>query len=168
MSNIPHFISNVILSVAFAATFIGIFFFTYAKNVEKDVVVNNVNYTVDSLLSGITVVLNDDVKNILSDQVSQVKLGDMSGADKEVDDNNSKLLIQSAQILGTLFVVSLVSTFIIAKYYDLDFTELIIQNLILLCGIGLTEFVFLKYIIANFISANPNIVKKKVLEMLKH
>ena len=92
----------------------------------------------------------------------------MSGADKEVDENNKKLLIQSAQILGTILVVSLVSTFMIAKYYDLDFTELIIQNLILLCGIGLTEFVFLKYIIANFISANPNIVKKKVLEMLKH
>lgn len=168
MSKIPHFISNVILSVAFAATFIGIFFFTYAKNVEKDVVVNNVNYTVDSLLSGITVLVNDNVKTILSNQVSQVKLGDMSGADKEVDENNKKLLIQSAQILGTILVVSLVSTFMIAKYYDLDFTELIIQNLILLCGIGLTEFVFLKYIIANFISANPNIVKKKVLEMLKH
>jgi len=168
MSKIPHFISNVILSVAFASTFIGIFFFTYAKNVEKDVVVNNVNYTVDSLLSGITVLANDDAKKILAEQVSQVKLGDMSGADKEVNDNNSKLLVQSAKILGTILVVSLITTFIIAKIYDLDFTELIIQNLILLCGIGLTEFIFLKFIIANFISANPNIVKKKVLEMLKH
>ena len=34
-----HMIINVILSVAFAATFIACFFFTYAKNVEKEIVI---------------------------------------------------------------------------------------------------------------------------------
>jgi len=40
--NISHVIVNVSLNVAFAACFIGLFFFTYAKDVEKTIVVNNV------------------------------------------------------------------------------------------------------------------------------
>ena len=46
---IPQFIVNFLLSVSFAASFIGIFFFTYGKIVEKQIVVNNVNYTINDL-----------------------------------------------------------------------------------------------------------------------
>ena len=63
MSDKPeHLIVNVILSVAFASSFIGIFFFTYGKEVEKNIIINNVQYTVDELLSFPSALLSDDIK----------------------------------------------------------------------------------------------------------
>ena len=163
---LPHLIVNVILSVAFASSFIGAFFFTYGKEVEKSIIVNNVQYTVDELLGFPSALLSDDIKKKLITYLNDVKLSDMTVADKKVSDNNTQLLQKAGIILSILLVVSLVASFYISKKYNLNFPFILSQNLILLCGIGLVEFVFLKFIAGNYISANPNIVKKKILETI--
>ena len=67
-------ISNVILSVIFSASFICIFFFTYAKNVEKEVVINNLTYLVNSLLSSpISLFKNFSIYNYANNQLSELK-----------------------------------------------------------------------------------------------
>ena len=90
----------------------------------------------------------------------------MTVADKKVNDNNTQLQVKAGVILGILLVVSLVTAWYISEKYKLNLPFILSQNLILLCGIGLVEFVFLKFIAANYISANPNIVKKKILEII--
>lgn len=160
-----HSIVNVILPVAFASSFIGIFFFTYATNIEKQIVVNNVKYTVEDLLENITTFASDDIKNLLADQVGQIELGDMTKADKEVAQKNHDLLIMAAKFIGVLLTVSLVTSYLLAEKYKLDFYDIIGKNLILLVGVAIVEYIILTYIIANYISANPNIVKKSILEL---
>jgi len=160
----PHLIVNVMLSVAFASSFIGLFFFTYGKDVEKNIVIANVEYIVDSLLSFPTSLLSDDTKQKVKTYLTNVKLGDMTQADETVSNNNNDLVRTAAILLSSMLVTIIVITYIISKKYELNFPEIIGQNLILLCGIALVEFVFLKFVARNFISANPNVVKKKLLD----
>lgn len=164
--HLPHLIVNVILAVALASSFIALFFFTYGKEVEKNIVIGNVEYIVDDLLSFPTSLLPDEAKYKLITYLDNVKLSDMTQSDQNVTNNNNELLKISGITLGSMLIISIIIAYIISKKYELDFPFTISQNLILLCGIALVEFIFLKYVLTNFISANPNIVKKKLLEAL--
>lgn len=166
-NKIPHLLINVILSVALASSFIGFFFFTYAKNIERKIVVNNVEYIVEDLTDTVMALLPENIKNLLKIKINDVKLGDMSKEDNDVKESNKKLLLKAGKVLSTLLVVSLLTAFIIAKMYNFDIMDILSKNLVLLSGIALVEFIFLTYIAANFISADPNVVRKKVLEVIK-
>jgi hypothetical protein len=164
---IAEFSVKVMLSIGLASSFIGFFFFTYGKIIEKEIVINNVKYTIDNLGDFILSISTPEIKTELYKHINEVTLPNMDIADENVRDDNNKLLKKSFKYLGTLLLVSLIVSYIICIKYELDFIEIITQNIVLLCGIGLVEFLFLRLVIANYISANPNIVKRRVLQLLK-
>jgi hypothetical protein len=164
--NIPHTIVNVSLNVAFAACFIGFFFFTYAKEVEKTIVITNVEYTVNSLLGNAVELLPDTVRGLMSAKLKSTKLPNMDEADKKVEKSNLELLKLSAMVLGGLLVVVLVGTRYISMQNNINYEDAIYHNLVLLFCIGVTEFIFLKTIAENYISANPNLVMYNIVKLL--
>ena len=164
--NIPHTIVNVSLNVAFAACFIGFFFFTYAKEVEKHIVVNNVEYTVNDLLGNGVEMLPDMVRGIIGAKIKSTKLPNMDAADKKIEDANNELLKLSAMVLGGLLIIVLIGTKYISDANNINYEDAIYHNLILLVCIGITEFIFLKGIAENYISANPNIVMYNIVKLL--
>lgn len=157
---------GILMSVALIAAFLGIFFFTYAKTVERKIVVDNVKYTVRDLTENLNIFIPDETSKNIEKQLSEIKLGDMSAIDKEVDDANKELLKKAFKFLGIVLVVGLGLAGIIAYVYNVDFLTLFVRNLILLAGVALTEFVFLRYVATDFISANPNVIKKTVVEVI--
>ena len=110
----PEFIVNFLIATCFATSFIAFFFFTYAKNVERQIVVNNVNYLIYDLTSNLISFTDNDTKELLISQLNDVNLGDMSEEDKKVEESNNKLLTQSFKLFGTLLIVNLTLAFIIA------------------------------------------------------
>ena len=164
---IPNISVNVILSVALAASFIGIFFFTYVKNVEKEIVVKNVNYTISNFTDLIKNLMSPVVKTELIKELNVSKLPNMNEEDNKVEQDNNILLFKSGKLLGLLLAISLIVAIGICYIYNLNFIEIFSQNLILLCGIALVEFLFLRLVISNYISADPNVVKKQILTVLK-
>ncbi len=164
---IPHFGVNVILSVALASSFIGFFFFTYGKIIEKEIVVKNVDYTINEFTDLIKNFTSPNIRFELIKEINNIKLPNMDKEDEEVKLNNKKLLVKSGKYLGMLFAVSLLIVIAICYIYNLNFVEILSQNLILLCGIALVEFLFLRFVIAKYISADPNVVKKQILLELK-
>lgn len=166
--NISHVIVNVSLNVAFAACFIGLFFFTYAKNVEKTIVVNNVAYIVDDLLASSVAMLPDEARLMLKIKIEETKLPDMTQADKAVEKSNGKLLQQATMVLLILLIVAIVVSHKIAGANKIDFSDAIYHNLVLLACIGVTEYLFLTYIAQNYISADPHVLARTVISMLKH
>jgi len=165
--NIPHTIVNVSLNVAFAACFIGFFFFTYAKNIEKQIVVNNVEYLVNDLLANTVAILPDAIKGPLSKSIKNTQLPDLSEADRAVENSNSSLLQLAIMVLGILLAGCLYGANYMSEKHGIDFEDAVQRNLILLVCIGLTEFVFLKLIAQNFISADPHVVVNHFLHLLK-
>ena len=88
----------------------------------------------------------------------------MDAADKQVADDNNKLLVKSGKLFGISFIILMVISFLISKVNNLDFFELLITNLLLLCAIAFTEYVFLNLVIFEWISADPNKVKSEVIK----
>jgi hypothetical protein len=165
--NIPHTIINVSLNVAFVACFIGFFFFTYAKNIEKQIVVNNIEYLVNDLLANTVTILPDAIKSPLSKSIKNTQLPDLWEADKEVKKSNNNLLQTTIMMLGILLACCLYGANYMSEKHDIDFEDAVNRNLILLVCIGLTKFIFLKFIAQNFISADPHVVVNHFLELLR-
>jgi len=161
-----YLILNIIISVALASSFIAFFFFTYAKNVEKLIVVKNVKYVINDLLDNIVPLIPKSLKDQIIEQIDQIKLPDMTEADTNVENENNKLLVRSKQLYGKVLIGTIILTLIISYIYKFNIIEIVVSNLILLGGIALTEYLFLNDVIANHISADPNTIKHKVISTL--
>ena len=164
-ARLAYNISNVVLNVTLISIFIGIFFFTYAKVVEQNIVKNQ-----SELIAGY---LAKDVSTFLSKQTAQkIKESvtiplDMAQQDREIEYNNQSLQMNAFIVLVIIFVVGIVIVFSLSKYYQFGLSNILIQNLIIVTFIGLTEFSFLTYIIQNFLPLDPNFVRYKILTSLK-
>ena len=167
-----NIICNVILSVIFAASFICVFFFTYAKDVEKQIVLDNLKYIVTTLL-GTPIALLKSEGLYDTNMLSQLKPNDNDyKADKIVVDINNKLLKKSYIYIGILLIVGLSIVFGLSMYKNRNksrevglmyFLILILKNLFMVSGIGLTELIFLLSIGANFKAADDNVIIKEIL-----
>jgi hypothetical protein len=167
-----NIICNVILSVIFASSFICIFFFTYAKNVERQVVLDNLKYIISSLLSTPIAILKSlslyDISKLSQFHPNEEDLLE----DKKVVDSNNELIMKSITYIGGMLVCGLIIVLGLSIYKKRDedlksgfmyFFTLILINLFMVSGIGLTEFAFLNLIGANFKAADDNVIIKQVL-----
>ncbi len=166
LENIPLFIVNLLLFASFAAAFLTIFFFTYVKNIEKEIVVNNVTYITDNLIDNYTILLGKDQKEYIAKLLDNININDMSKEDQNVIDKNKKLFNKTIKILVIGLIIILIITFIICSKYNIKYTDVLIKNFVLLIFIGIVEFVFLKYFIKNYLSANINFVKSELVKTI--
>jgi hypothetical protein len=164
--NLPRFMVNFLLSTAFATSFIALFFFTYVKNIEREIVLDNVNYVIDDLTTTFLTILPEPIKALLEFKLDNIELKDLSEADNKVKEDNNKLLMKSAKTFGLILVINVSLAVYISHIYKINFTEILISNLLLLTAIALTEFFFLKLVIRKYISANPNKVKEIIFDNL--
>ncbi len=160
---------NVLLNVLLFATFIAVFFFTYAVIIEKEIVDDQISYITQGLVSDIAL-LPPDVKNEMNRKLQAMDSNSesMKAADKKADDNNKKIIkdtiikIVIAWVVLGLFIVFLIRSD--NNYYDFSAKKLLVQAFIALAGIGITEFLFLKYLARYYKSGDPNFVKLQILQ----
>lgn len=159
------FLLNVLLSVGLLSIFICVFFFTYAKNMEEKIVINQTKNLVDDLTTDILTF--KPIKDKLKMVVKYFEPPDMSEQDKKVHDNNLQLLQKVVHIIVIFAII--VFTFVIFSIYiyDLSYYEIFWPNIIILIFVGLTEIFFITFIAPNFISFDPNFAKKSILNVLK-
>jgi len=160
----PYQISNIILNVTLISTFIGIFFFTYGKKIEENVVKSQSELVASYLAKDISTFIDKDTAQKIT---SSLPPPDMTKQDQEVEENNKQLQSQAFNTLLIVLIGGLLLTIIIAKYYNLNLTDILQTNLTILAFVAITEYVFLTYIGQNFISLDPNFVRHKILISLK-
>jgi hypothetical protein len=160
----PYQIANIILNVTFIATFIGIFFFTYGKRIEENIVKHQSELVATYLAKDLSAFIDKQTAQTLT---SNISIPDMSSADKQVDEHNSIIQQDAFKIISVIAIGGVLLTIIVAKYYKLNLAYILRTNLIILLFVALTEYVFLTYIGQNFISLDPNFVRNKILISLK-
>jgi hypothetical protein len=148
-------------------SFIALFFFTYVTDIEREVVLNNVNYIINELGGSLPILLDGLPQRDIIKSLDLVKLDDMKEADETVKKINDKIIHNSLVIFTSFFAVSLVICLSICIYFKLDIVEILSTNLLLLGGIALVEFVFVNFIIRNYISADINGIFKNILITIK-
>lgn len=157
---------NVIISVLFISLFIGIFFFTYAAQVEGTIVKNQMKFLSEDV--GIYInLLGENVNKKVKDKILALPNVNLDEEDNKVKESNSEVM-KKAIIANSVFtIVSIIIIYFLNKKVNLNIKDVVIKNLIILIFIGLTEYVFLTYFATDFISINPNLVKYSIVENIK-
>jgi hypothetical protein len=162
-----HTLINLIISVTFVSTFIAIFFFTYASGIERKIVVNQVDYIVEDLFGSLNQFVPEEYKPQLKNILANLEAPQMELADKVVKDSNKELLKTAAKVVGVVFLIGMGSSYYLSNKYGYNFKDILIQNLIILAGVALVEFVFITYIAPQYISGDPNYTRRTILKSLK-
>jgi len=166
--NKPELISKVLINVLFISLFIAGFFFTYGSYIEKKVVINQMLFLSKNIKNSFGL-FGEDINESILTSINDIKLPDLSHEDNKTIKNNKKVKIKAFNVL-LLFALSIGAiVFVINKKYGNSYklNKIIFENLMILIAVGLTEFVFLTYFGARYISINPNVVKLTMLESLK-
>ena len=167
--NKPELISKVLINVLFISVFIGIFFFTYGSYIENKIVKEQMIFLSKDIKSLFSL-FGKNINDLITTKLNQLELPDLSREDKKAKDNNKEVKKKAFTFLAlfSLFVLFVVY-FIYNKYanntYELN--KIISEGIVILFAVAITEFVFLTYFGARFVSINPNIVKLTILEVLR-
>lgn len=167
--NKPELVIKILINVLLISLFITFFFFTYATTIEKEVIVNQMKFLSEHISNGINL-LGPDLRNFIRQILSNIKTPDMEEKDKKVKDSN-KIIINKVIKVNILFTLVMVFFILAISYrfsHKFDFFEVIKQNIIILVFIAFTEFAFLTYFGARFISINPNDIKLNIIKQLYH
>ena len=159
-----QFLFTVLIQVTLIFIFITIFFFTYAKNKEKDVVINNINLLLDSIIpNDLVAILPTNYKKIIIDNLNSIKSN--TSDDNIVKENNKKVFRNAIKILIIfLFLISLL-LFIYKK--NVPLSSIFIQSLIIVFFVGLTEYIFLTFFASKFISVDPQLIKYTFINQIQ-
>jgi hypothetical protein len=158
-------IANIILHVVLVASFIGVFYFTYASKVEENVVKRQVAYMVNNIGYELQD-LPEHTKNKMKKSLENVNLN-LEKADDIVQQNNKKLLIFAAEVLGGLLVAGFLIVFFMSRIYKFSFYELLKENLIILVFVAITEFSFLTFLAQKFMSVDTQEIKQKLVNIVQ-
>ena len=156
-------ICQIILNVTLISVFIGIFFFTYGKSVEEDIITDQSEYIASDIASELNIFLTDDVKTELKNSLNAPS---MEEEDKKANDSNKDLVKKSAIILSILFAVGITIVFVTVRWAKVN-ENILLESFIILCFVAFTEFLFLNLIARNFRIADDNFVKKQMIVSIK-
>jgi len=157
---------NVILAVVLMAAFLAVFFFSYMSLVEKEIVMNQVDYINENIFAPLGQVIPNNYN--LEPLLDNISMPDMSESDAQVDAHNEELLNQAAKVMGILLVVGLaLAYYLTTKIAPGHFNEYLKDNVILILAIGFVEFIFATYVAVQFQSGDPNFVKRRLIQKLR-
>jgi len=175
---IYELIIKVLINVLLIFILISVFFFTYGVYIEQTVITNQMKILSDNFVDTFRLFgkksslnLNNNITNNLLSQESIAKL--------EKDDatalEGNKNIITMVIIYVSIFIIIVgIVIFMIKKYETqkepeemINLKAIFIESSIIILFIGLTEYIFLTFFGAKFISIDTNSVKLSIIKNLK-
>jgi hypothetical protein len=160
-------IALILLNIAFVATFLTIFFFTYASKVEKNIVESQMQYITNNFLDNISLFIPDNKRKLISSMLNNVKIPDLSSQDNKVRENNNKIMYSAFKIVLGFFLSTILVTALLSYYYDFSYKEIFLQSLLIIAVVATIEYSFLTKFGSRFISADVNFVKYKIIDTIQ-
>lgn len=170
--------SNALIQGVIVFTFLTIFFFSYVTDVEKEEYSKQISMVVDNIYNE----YKKDIEDILpkDDEKRKIAKAGIYGIidtneeyisktaqtdRKELDDSNQKIIKNSVLSVLFLFIICVSLLIIFAIFgYCIPIKDFVKEGFFILIFIFIVEFLFLNIIAKNYISANPNKVKKEIAQ----
>jgi uncharacterized membrane protein len=159
-----HMVINITMNIGLIAALLGVFFFTYAAKVEEDIVKANAKIAVSDIMDTVGPLLNKKMKKDFKNNLVEP---DQSAADKESSEHNTHLMHDAMVKLFIILDIGLTIGFIISIMYEHSFIKILGLNLLIVLLVGCTEYIFLNFLPAKFISVDTNYIRWKILTKLK-
>ena len=164
------FITNILLHVALMAVFLTVFFFTFAQNIEKEIVEEQINFVIKDFVGNTLKPLDKSVKEQIKNKIDSAFDGiDMTKQDSDVKKNNKEVFDKAMIFVGILFGIIVLFVIIMGFIYKWShhyIKYLITASASSLIFVAITETLFLLLIAKNYLSADPNKIKLKIIETL--
>jgi predicted PurR-regulated permease PerM len=180
-NRISHAIA-IAIQVTFIFVFLTIFFFVYVQGVEREEFRTQLNLIVDD----ITQEVMNDLPNLISKQslvspenmailldgiisVIQAKIANGSkNAISDIAEKNYKVRMLALKSLsGVIGLVVAAAIVILVTGFCLPIVTQVQDAMLVVIFIGLTELAFLQIIAKNYISADPNRVKRSLAQAVQ-
>lgn len=155
---------QIILNVTIISSFIGVFFFTYAATVEKEILEDQSKYIAENMADKVKIFLPEDLKQEIANDLQEP---DLSKEDKDAEESNKELRNKALIVLGVLFIVGILATLVVSKIGNIGF-HIVKEAIIILLFVALTEFLFLNIITRNYKVADTNFVTKEMLKSVRN
>jgi tetrahydromethanopterin S-methyltransferase subunit G len=164
------FIGNILIHVGLMALFLTIFFFTIAQYFEKKIIEDQIDFVIDDFVGNSLNPLSNEKKNDLKKKIDNAfDNEDFTNADESVKKQNQKISNRAWIFVGVLlgiiiFLVTILGFIYKWESYYLKF--LFNSSLISLIFVAITETLFMFLIAQNYLSADPNKIKLKIVDTL--
>lgn len=176
MKYIYELINEISINVLFIAILISVFYFTYGVTIEEVTIVDQMDILANDIvntfkLTGNT--LNNNLNNYLNNTIltpTYINNLAIEAGDSTSLAANIPIIKKVKNFISIFIIIILIMTvfFVITKKIsNIKIKNIIIEALIVLVFIGLTEYSFLTFFGAKFISINPNTVKMQVFKDLQ-
>tara|TARA_Y100000389_G_scaffold204178_1_gene255399 strand:- start:1287 stop:1853 length:567 start_codon:yes stop_codon:yes gene_type:complete len=168
---------NITLHVLILFTFLTIFFFTFLSQVE----VKNVNHVMSKLVGDQTKNTLDLIKSN-SDKIPELSISkdnlstvanNMEKSSKvpikSISDNNKKLKKISIIMISCIFLllVGMIIYYKVYKKYDIGFSHILIENLIIFSFAGIIEYLFFTNVAVKYVPVTPDVASSTILDGIK-
>ena len=168
---------NITLHILILFTFLTTFFFTFLSKVEE----KNVNNVMSSLVEDQTIntlnlinsnkdkipgiTLSTDNLNIMANNMEQSSKVPI----KSISDNNKKLKKTSIIMISCIFIflVGMIIYYKVYKKYDIGFSHILIENLIIFSFAGVIEYLFFTNVAVKYVPVTPDVATSSILDSIK-
>lgn len=160
---------KIILQVIVIFCFIGVFFFTYASHIEKNIVINQTDDIVDDLTGNLKKILPDNVLSLLKVKFNQISKPDLSSEDLDIQNSNNLILRKAIESMFAISISLLFLTLLIILFFHIDMHTMIDifkETFVILLFVGFVEFTFLTFFAQNYRTIDSNFVKSKIINSL--
>lgn len=173
---------SIAIQVTFIFAFLTVFFFVYVTEVEKEEFRTQMNLIVDNIMKDV----NNDLPSLINKQeylskadaavvingiidVLQEKIYiDSKSTSATVLKQNHSVKMKAFKYLSAIVTVIVVSAVIILLIgFCVPIIYQIKEAMLVVIFVGLTELTFLQVIAKNFVSADPNKVKRSLGEAIQ-
>ena len=164
------FFINIIIHVGIMALFLTVFFFTIAQYFEKKIIEDQIDFVIDDFVgNSLKPVPYETKKEIKREINAAFAKQDLSKADEKVKKENKKISKKAWIFVGILLSIIFVIVVIFGfkfrwERYYLKF--LFNSAFISLIFVAITETLFMFLIAQNYLSADPNQIKMKIIQTL--
>ena len=166
----------IAVQVTMIFTFLTIFFFAYVVKTEKDEFESQISFIVDRLVTEKAIqpyiekletkISKKDLETMILGVLETTKrnsVSSASGADKDIADQNKKVYEKAFRFLQYAWGCLILGIIVLLIFgVCTPLWQTFKESLLIVLFVGLTEFVFLKYIASKYISSSPNAVKKDI------
>jgi hypothetical protein len=164
---IDDILINVFMNVALISTFIVIFFFTYASDVEKNIIQEQSRLITTDLVTTIKPFLSIEECNSIKTNLAPP---DMTYEDDLNTKYNNALKNSAYNNVIFIFGICITVSFALAMIFikpTHNYVLILLVNFVLLIVVGLTEFTFLNFIISSYIIGDPSYVRYKIITSIR-
>jgi predicted PurR-regulated permease PerM len=164
------FFINIIIHVGIMALFLTIFFFTIAQYFEKKIIEDQIDFVIDDFVGNSLKPVSEKTKKEIRHEInSAFDKQDLSKADESVKKENTKISTKAWIFVGTMLgiILVIVLTFGFKYRWERYYLKFLFNSaLISLIFVAITETLFMFLIAQNYLSADPNQIKMKIIQTL--